>query len=332
MSIFDRVIWAVEAFPETPDLTAQAARALRAVLPKAEEENLVEPVYVRRPKQFNLESQDFRVEGKNLEADAKRNVEKVLSITPVPHVRPLKYLTADGNSLRMTVSALIDYALESSATVIAVSTHARKRVPRLFLGSFAESLILESPLPVMISNPVARLIPDRITHILFPTDFSEKSRDAFEQIVGLARELNAKLLLFHKFEYPYHETAYPFVPPVLVRSIQELIEEKKHEAEEWVKRGESEKIEVRFHLSKCKSDAATAIIRNAAKLPSGMIAIASQTGPIASAILGSVTRKVIRGALCPVLVVHPAEKRVEKEERRKSPVDPMRIRTSAVLS
>jgi nucleotide-binding universal stress UspA family protein len=51
-------------------------------------------------------------------------------------------------------SGIINFARNQGIDIIVTSTHARKGVPRFFLGSVAENVIKEAPCPVITINPV----------------------------------------------------------------------------------------------------------------------------------------------------------------------------------
>ena len=53
-------------------------------------------------------------------------------------------------------SGIVDFVREEDIDLIVMSTHARKGVPRLFLGSIAERVIREAPCPVIAVPPSFR--------------------------------------------------------------------------------------------------------------------------------------------------------------------------------
>ena len=120
------------------------------------------------------------------------------------------------------------------------------------------------------------------------------------------------------------------IPAVLDESIKEVSNARRKLGEEWASWGTKKGTHVKFHLSKSQEDLATAITRAAKKLPSGIIVMASQTGSFVSAIMGSVTRLVIRSATCPTLVLHPPK--LTLSGRRPKPAEETLERGSALLS
>jgi nucleotide-binding universal stress UspA family protein len=299
-----KILWAVDAFPDSPDLQAQTGRAIRRI--NEGFDAMVEPVYVVRSDPFWSMARQVPSEREGISRRAKRNLAQwVDKYVTVPHLSSPRILGENPMSRAAAVKSLVRYAADNKFDLIAVGTHARKAVPRLFLGSFAESLILQCPLPVLVANSRSPL-RDRVKTILFATDFSAPSRQAFERVVGLAKAWNARILLWHQVEYLYPQTAYPFVvPPVTPESLEEIREEARLKAEGWIRLAEKAGVRAKLHLSVANLDVADAIARAAKRLDSAIIALVSQTGPVGQFLMGSVTRRLVRAADSPVLVLPP---------------------------
>lgn len=282
----NRIIWAIDAFPESFEMQSRAASVIRAVSSSGA---TVEPVYVLRSQQSDFSSPTIDDHGKGLCVTAEQNLEKFLASEKIPGLLTPRFLTRGGDSIRQGVTELLKYAQDCDADLLAVSTHARKGVSRFFLGSFAETLILQSPLPVLVSNPKCREL-DRIEHIFFPTDFSESSREVFERAIALALEWSAEIILFHQIRLA--ETS--------DEKAQVRIATVKEHAAGLVYYANQCGVAARFHLSKSSKEVAPTIVKAANKLSSGIIAMASQTGSIKSSLRGSVSRQVMRTARSPV--------------------------------
>lgn len=69
--------------------------------------------------------------------------------------------------------------------LIAMTTHARRSLEHLLMGSVAEAIVRESPLPVLLLRPGAGRKPAAIRRILVPIDGTEPSR----QVLGVVRDL-----------------------------------------------------------------------------------------------------------------------------------------------
>jgi nucleotide-binding universal stress UspA family protein len=298
-----KILWAVDAFPDSPDVQAQAGRAVRMLLEGLS--GTIEPVFVSRPAPPGL----FVLGKPSLDRlkPARENVDSLLKLVQLNHVTSPKFLFSPSPSVGSMVKTLLDYAKKEAFDLIVAGTHARKGVPRLFMGSFAERLITESPIPVLVTNSKANVgLGKKVKHFLFPTDFSEQSSEVFESVIALAKNLEADILVFHQEEFIYPQVGYPFVvPPVSEASLTEMRTGWECEGEKWIERARLKGVSAKFHLGRSGTSAATAIVKAAKKLPSSIIAMASQSNAIESAFLGSVARQVIRSAPCPVYVIHP---------------------------
>lgn len=298
------VVWAIDPFHDSPSNQLVAGQALKSMHPTTELK--IQPVSLLLAGKYDKQSQYFLETWSELESIAQKNLKSILQGFSIPGLLEPVLIRQPAPSHGSAVNALIKFALDENADEILVSSHGRSGTARFLMGSFAESLVLKSPLPTLVVNP--KVHPSgEIKHILFPTDFCDKSRVAFERVVDLAAESRAGILLFHKLRYLYPEFGYPFVVPnVSIDSLKNFEDAALSQANEWALWGENHGVNVRAHVSSKAGYALDEILRISEKLgSSGMIAMASQSGPIASVILGSLTRQVLREAPCPVLVIHP---------------------------
>jgi nucleotide-binding universal stress UspA family protein len=88
-------------------------------------------------------------------------------------------------------------ALELNIDLIAMCTHARKGLPRWFMGSVAEAVVRKSRLPVLLSRPSARPARSELRRILVPLDGSEYSSAILDTVCGVAAGPKAELVLLH---------------------------------------------------------------------------------------------------------------------------------------
>ena len=95
------------------------------------------------------------------------------------------------------VSAALE---EKDIDLVVVGTHGRMGAERYLLGSVAEEILRQSPVPVLTIGPAARLHVQHSGHlnrILFATDFSAESAAAAPRAISLARGPNGHLVLLH---------------------------------------------------------------------------------------------------------------------------------------
>lgn len=299
-----KVLWAIDAFHEDAKTQLQAGKAVKLLF--KENPVTLHPVSVLSLGRYNPESRSFPDKWSELATAAQKNLEKLLVSSKIPNLEKSHMVKQEGNGVTGAVETFLTYALEEGADMIVVSSHGRKGAKRLFLGSFAETLVLHSPLPVLVLNPKTEA-REKLKHILFPTDFSDTSKEAYERVLKLARVLSCKVLLFHKLEMLHPDFGYPFVvPPVSKEIVKAFAKEYHGMGEAWVERGRKQNVEVKFYLNHTPGYTVDDILKVAKKhAASTLIAMASQSGPVKSVLLGSLTRQVLRNATCPVLVIHP---------------------------
>jgi nucleotide-binding universal stress UspA family protein len=313
-----KVIWAVDPFEENVDLQSSAAWAVRAIArgraAATGQAVKVEPVYV-----FSAYSLDvpFEVPSDLIEqvrTTGEESLQPILSRVRIPGLEPLQVLARPYLPVNEAVEELLDYSHSSGTDLIIASSRARRGPTRWIHGSFAETLALHSDVPTLVVNPLWNRIPE-FRHVLFPTDFSDASKGAFQRVLEFARSLGAEITVFHKVKYdltPGVEvafSAYPAYQELFSAEIEARHEEAMGLVREAARAGVQAHAFIDYQLS---GSVAEAIVNRAERHP-GIIAMVAHTGPVAAAVLGSSTRKVIRSAPVPVWIVHPRQREREKK-------------------
>jgi nucleotide-binding universal stress UspA family protein len=190
------------------------------------------------------------------------------------------------------------------ANLIGLGTSAKRGISRAVLGSFAESVALQSEIPLFIVSPETRPLSE-IRDILFATDFSDSCRKAFDRLLAVAAARRAKITLFYKLEYVTPQTAglLASYPPYRAYMEQDL-QAKRKAAEDWRRSAADRGVTVEAVFDDSEAYVADAILQVAEQMNDGMIAMASQRGR-AGVVLGSITRELIRRSPDPVWVIHP---------------------------
>ena len=139
-----------------------------------------------------------------------------------------------------------------------------------------------------------------IRTILHPTDFSERSANAFEVACTLARDSGARLIVLHVLERPVIAyTGVAMAPPAPGPSEDERIALLKqlHQVQP-----PTPAVAVEHRLE--QGDPATGILQIAQEVGCDLIVMGThgRTG-LGRLLLGSVAEKVLRKAPCPVLTV-----------------------------
>ena len=139
-----------------------------------------------------------------------------------------------------------------------------------------------------------------IRTILHPTDFSERSANAFEVACSLARDSGAGLIVLHVLERPVIAyTGVAMAPPAPGPSEEErkaLLKRLKHV------QPQAPAVAVEHRLE--QGDPATGILQVAQEAGCDLIVMGThgRTG-LGRLLLGSVAEQVLRKAPCPVLTV-----------------------------
>ena len=195
---------------------------------------------------------------------------------------------------------VLEFAEAQAVNLIVMGTHGLRGIDRLTLGSVTEKVLRKARCPVLaIRKPAHDLVipgvkPDliRLRRILYCTDFSDNSEQAFDHAISLAAEYKAELTALHVLEdLPSSadiesETAKVF-----------------------------ERLEKRISPSASKNGRAKAAVRiGRAYQQIVELALASRTDLVVMgvrgrsaldlAVFGSTTYRVVQLGPCPVLVVH----------------------------
>ena len=303
MQPIQKIIWAVDAFSEDTALQLKLLRQLKNLadtIPVT-----IQPVMVLSPDQLNMPPNLFAELSESIEVTANKELVHLTEKHKVPGMQKPEILLSKNNSLRAAVEILNSYAKKTSADLVAVSTQSKKGVTHFLFGSFAETLILQSEIPIFVINPSLHNLK-RNKSILFPTDLSEASRVALEEVIKMAQERKFSVVLFNRVEY-HNQFAVPDFDAGAYTTFLEnnvVVRKQDLEALSEYARGKGVKIEWRLDES-LGSSVSEAIVTVAKKMRVNLIAMASRSGPIASTILGSTTRSVVRSASCPIWVLRP---------------------------
>jgi len=98
--------------------------------------------------------------------------------------------------------SILDFARQKEIDLLVVGTHGRGGLGRALMGSVAERVFRQSPIPVLTLGPhlqrITRASAPR--NILVPVDFTPASERAAHYALAMAREHNAALTMVHVIE------------------------------------------------------------------------------------------------------------------------------------
>ena len=182
------------------------------------------------------------------------------------------------------VQVLRDHMKARRPDLLVLGSHGRSGVARLMMGSVAENIVRESPVPALIARG-GDAAPAGVRRILCPVSFTDVARGCLETSAALASAFHAPLDVLHAAEDP---AARP--------------EEVHDRLCQWVPgeaRGQCQVTEIVRH-----GDAAEQIILHAREHPVDLIVLAAEHRPLLEmTTLGTTTERVMRHSPCSVLVL-----------------------------
>jgi nucleotide-binding universal stress UspA family protein len=194
-----KIIWSVDPFEDEASFHRHAAQALGYFADHHQIE--IQPVYVLDPAHFNVSVDLASPWVEEVRPLAEKELKNIFSRHQLPHLKSPLVIPQGEPSISEAVDALTRFSEQNGADLILVNSHGRSGIKRLLQGSFAETLFHRSSIPVMIVGEKSQP-SKKLSHILFPTEFGEHSKDMFRQTISVARDLGARITLFHALPRP----------------------------------------------------------------------------------------------------------------------------------
>jgi nucleotide-binding universal stress UspA family protein len=220
--------------------------------------------------------------------------------------------------------AIADYARRKNVDLVAMTTHGRGPLTRVWLGSVADQLIRTLTIPVLVIRPREGApvpIPEPGHRILLPLDGSPVGEAAVKPASVLARSLDLALTLVQVVEPPRAAVDGPAVFPL--PWADELLETRRRESKDYLEDVADRLRERGLRVDTVvtvRAAVAEAILELAQPEDVALVAMSTHgRGGIQRLLVGSVTDKVVRAAVKPVLVVRPARRSAERPEAGRQP-------------
>ena len=195
---------------------------------------------------------------------------------------------------------ILGFAEAEAVNLIVMGTHGLRGLDHLTLGSVTEKVLRKARCPVLaVRKPAHAFAPPggepdlvQLHRILYCTDFSDNSEQAFDHAVSLAAEYNAELTLLHVLEGVSDSADIENEIAKVIESLEKRI------SPEARKNGTTKAVVL---IGKAYQQ----IIELALESRTDLI-IMGVRGRHASdlAVFGSTTYRVVQSGPCPVLVVH----------------------------
>ncbi len=202
----------------------------------------------------------------------------------------------------MAPDCILAFAEASKVDLIVMGTHGRRGFDRLMLGSVTERVMRKTSCPLLaINKPSHDFIesdkqpsPIHLNQILFCTDFSENSREAFDHAFSLRSEYNADLTLLHVLEDIRDSAKMEQAIATAMKQMDNLIPQEARKTSEV-------KIKTIVRAGKAYQQ----ILQLALEAQTDLVVMAVRgRGTLDRAVFGSTTHRVLQFGPCPVFVVH----------------------------
>lgn len=310
------MIWAIDPFESKhlgDGLVSSAVDVVRCF--QAKRNTLVQPVHVLGPSELILTAAEAPGPNTGLghyESGARRALDSFIQQTGLCNIARPVILHQTTPSIARSTDAIIRFASEANADLILVSSHGRTGIDRLLLGSFAETLLFRSHVPVMVVGPKMHKRFE-LNRLLFPTDFGDRSDLIFRKAVYAARDFGVKMTIFHVIPKPV-EPLFIWIP------VQEFLDQALFRAqrhgEAWARWATHQGVACEAVVEIGQTSLAETILNTSKTRKMDWICMGAQNTGWSARLLGSVTRHVLRGAHCPVWVLRPDLSKHELEKRK----------------
>ncbi|MEK2646212.1 universal stress protein [Bdellovibrio sp. BCCA] len=201
----------------------------------------------------------------------------------------------------------------NNAKLLVLGTQGKKGLKKVLLGSVAEEVLRNSPLPTLVIGPIAQeqqavVKLDENLQIHFLTDLSSSSAEAEKFVIAFCKQFKCSVLIVHsvgeqimKIRENLYSTGYmPFnIEKVFSQMVDDAQRELQRKTRDWVKQGlKASPLLIDKEQSLEKS------LKTLRPSPPGLIVMGTHgRNKIVTSFLGSTARKFLLTSSVPVMVV-----------------------------
>ena len=187
--------------------------------------------------------------------------------------------------------------------LIAMGTHGRTGIDRWFLGSVTEWLMRESPVPVLALSAKERLRSPAFRRILVTTDFSHGTKDALNYAFSIAQENKSQITLLHVVHDVGMDVSAKYRDSIVQGVGDKLENFIPDEAWDWCEVQAKVEVGHPYRMIERTLDK---------ERPDLLVMNIHGKGMLDRALLGSTAERLVRSAMCPVLLIPPMTKAKRK--------------------
>lgn len=238
----------------------------------------------------------------------KRMEERLQEFTGLKFSKP-EIVVSEGTTLREDVLVARDFFKESNSDLVVLNTHARKGLERMFLGSFAESLLLQSHTPLLFVSPHTQPIT-QLKNVFYPTDFSKSSQKIFLKFLDRYGDFLKKISLYSKVISPTSAFADSVSQSLgggwvsLEHYLGETRKERLALAQGWEKLVRSKGLDVEILIDEAPGSFFDSVLQTLKQGHFQLVMAPSFSDTAETLLIGSLARQLVRNATLPILVEH----------------------------
>lgn len=289
-----KIVWAVSPFESNRALDQRAVAILGAI---AGARDSIEALYVASPMETSLATAFDVPAAIRYSEHPKRLVRERLRKLGLTRARA-SVLSADSVSLSFAARLFASHAAAAGAELVLVASHARKGVPRIFIGSFAETLVHASKSDLLLYREDVPLWKRAPKSLLYAHDLSRHGERGFERALVHAKRWRSALHVVH-MPSPAYGIRFAEQAP-RVASYRRRVKKK---IEALAARIARARLEGSAEIDATWAPVAELALAHAKRVAADVVAVHAKSGPLAGFMGGSVTRQILRSAPVPVLVL-----------------------------
>jgi nucleotide-binding universal stress UspA family protein len=301
-----KIAWAIDAFEETGNIQSRCLEAITQLVSNRPGASVI-PLYVLSPEHLNLPMEFNTPLQQHYSEIAMKAIQSRLKGANLKNIKEPKILIQPSATIRGSVTKIVNYCKANKIDLMVVGTHGRSGIQRTFLGSFAETLLNFSKVPVLVLGAGSK--SSAMKHVIFPSDLHNQSLKVFTKMLKTAKDLGAKVTLLHCIPRPieavFQSGVYLFsggwVPANLY--LEKGEEKQRKLAAKWLEVAKKHGVATDLVIDASSISIVESILRHAQTLDADLIAMPAQSGAVASTLIGSYTRQIVRNATCPVWVL-----------------------------
>lgn len=298
-----RIVWAIDPFEKQGAIHRQAARIAQSITQGQSSE--VIPVSIQQLPP-DLPVQALRRWKSQFQSFGESAVLEFLKRLGTKWTHAPKVAFEETPSVSARVKTFLRESHRRHADLILITTRRKLGLRKLFDDSFAELVLYEARIPVLVIGPQVNAVKRQLAFILFPTDFGPHSIKIFKQVIDLAGLLHSRIRLFHWVDTRSRE-----FHPIMGRlestqsrpNAKKEVARKERLAKRWIKMANDIGVEADYQIDEGAGEAANAILAQAKRTKANLVVMQDQSSPTSATLIGSNTRQVVRRSISPVLVL-----------------------------